>query len=195
MATSNYMSGRVKWARPEALLFSDNAGTLSNGIFVPQGSEADGNFIILSDHNRGSINLSQQRIENRLRTINGTMRSYHTADKINLSVSWTNLPSRAHSKEESYTEGGIYNGGGASYTADNGAGGVQLLEWYQDNPGPFYVYVSYDKYINFTTDRYAHLNQYSQVLHMFFSSFDYTISKRGATNHDLWDISLSLEEV
>lgn len=195
MATSNYMSGRVRWARPEGLLFSDDAGTLSNGIFVPQGSEADGDFIIPSDHNRGPINMSQQRIENRLRTINGTMRSYHIADKINLSVSWNMLPSRAHSQEESYNVDGIYNGGGIEYTADGGAGGVQMLEWYQNHSGPFYVYLSYDKYINFDTNRYAHLNQYSQVLHMFFSSFDYTISKRGATNHDLWDINMSLEEV
>lgn len=195
MATSNYLEGRTRWSRPQGLLFSDNAGTLSNGIFVPQGSEADGDFIIPSDHNRAAINLTQQRIENRLRTINGTMRSYHVADKINLSVSWQNLPSRAHSQEESYNADGIYNGTGIEYTADAGAGGVEMLEWYQNHSGPFYVYLSYDKYINFEENRYDHLNQYSQVIHMFFSSFDYTISKRGATNHDLWDITLSLEEV
>ena len=197
MATSNYMDGRVRWARPEGLLFSDNAGTLDNGVFVPQGSEADGDFIITSDHNRGSINMSQQRIENRLRTINGTMRSYHIADKINLSVSWTNLPSRAHSQEESYTPDGIYNGGGTEYTADGGAGGVQLLEWYQNHSGPFYVYVSYDKYINFGTDNSAHdhLTEYSQVVQMYISNFDYSVVKRGQSNFDMWNINVTLEEV
>lgn len=214
MATSTYIQGRVKWSRPQALLFSNNSGTLSNGIFVPQGDEFS-DFIILSDHNRGDINMSQQRIENRLRTINATMRSYHTADKINLSVSWNMLPSRSFSNGVTFDENGkpIYNSepqeyqqnglanpfsAGTTtteYTADGGAGGVELLEWYEDHPGPFYVFLSYDKYTNFNDNPFNHLNQYSQVLHMYFSSFDYNIVKRGSTNFDLWNVNMTLEEV
>lgn len=194
MATKNYMEGRVRWARPQGLLFSNNAGTLSDGIFVPIGDE-NTDFIICSDHNRGEISFNQQRIENRLRTINGTMRSYHTADKLSLSVSWNNLPSRSYSASVAYDEAGKYTGGATEYTADGGAGGVQLLEWYENHPGPFYVFLSYDKYTAFNADQYNHLSQYSQVLHMYFSSFDYNVSKRGATNHDLWNVSMALEEV
>lgn len=215
MATSQYMLGRVKWARPQALLFSNDPGTLSNGIFVPQGTTEGSDFIILSDHNRSEISMSQQRIENRLRTINGTMRSYHTADKINLSTSWNMLPSRSYSndvtyggsgqpvygnEDQVYTENGLPSPYSAvtnttEYTADGGAGGVELLEWYENHPGPFYVYLAYDKYTNFNTNKYQHLNQYSQVLHMYFSSFDYNVAKRGATNFDMWNVNLSLEEV
>ena len=195
MATSNYIQGRIRWARPQGLLFSNDAGTLSNGIFVPQGTQEGSDFIICTDHNRGEISMSQQRIENRLRTVNGTMRSYHTADKINLSVSWSNLPSRSYSSDAQFNDSGKYVGTGTEYTADGGAGGVEMLEWYENHPGPFYVFLSYDKYTNFDTDRYRHLGQYSQVLHMYFSSFDYNIQKRGATNHDLWNVTMTLEEV
>lgn len=195
MATSNYIQGRIRWSRPQGLLLSNDAGTLSNGMFVPMGSVEGQDFIICSDHNRGEISMSQQRIENRLRTINGTMRSYHTADKINLSVTWTNLPSRSYSSASTFDDAGKYSGSGIEYTADGGAGGVQLLEWYEDHPTPFYVYLAYDKYTAFNNDPYSHLNQYSQVLHMYFSSFDYNIVKRGATNHDLWNVTMTLEEV
>lgn len=212
MVSSNYMLGRVKWARPQALLFSNDAGTLDNGIFVPQGSVEGQDFIILSDHGRGEINLTQNRIENRLRTINATMRSYHTADKLNLSCSWSNIPSRSFSNavtfdsdgkpvydlvDQEYYENGLPKSGTVTteYTVDGGAGGVEMIEWYENHPGPFYVYLSYDKYTNFNTDKYNHLNQYSQVLHMYFASFDYNVIKRGATNYDMWNISLTLEEV
>jgi hypothetical protein len=33
------------------------------------------------------------------------------------------------------------------------------------------------------------------VLEVFVSDFSYNVVKRGGTNHDLWDISISLEEV
>lgn len=195
MATSNYMLGRVRWARPQGLLFSNDAGTLDSGIFVPQGTVEGQDFIILTDHNRAEISMTNVRLENRMRTINGTMRSYHTADKLNLSVSWQNVPSRSYSSDPTYSVDGAYTGSGDEYTADGGAGGVEMLEWYENHSGPFYVYLSYDKYTNFDTNKYQHLNQYSQVLHMYFASFDYTISKRGSTNHDLWNVSMTLEEV
>lgn len=215
MATDSYIQGRMKWTRPQGLLFSNDAGTLSNGSYVPIGTQEGTDFIILSDHNRSEINLSQQRIENRLRTINATMRSYHFADKLNISVAWNNLPSRSYSASVTYNSSGqpIYNSNvqdytengnpnpysmvttTTEYTADGGAGGVELLEWYEDHPGPFYVYLSYDKYTNFSSSPFNHLNQYNQILQVYFSSFDYSIVKRGSTTHDLWNISLSLEEV
>lgn len=195
MATKNYMLGRVKWQRPQGLLFSNDAGTLDDGIFVPQGTVEGQDFIILTDHNRSEISLTNNRLENRLRTINGTMRSYHTADKLNLSVSWNMVPSRSYASDPAYDPNGVYTGASEEYTADGGAGGVEMLEWYENHSGPFYVYLAYDKYTNFDTNKYEHLNQYSQVLHMYFASFDYSISKRGSTNHDLWNVTMSLEEV
>jgi hypothetical protein len=38
-------------------------------------------------------------------------------------------------------------------------------------------------------------SKYSQVLQMYISSFDYSVVRRGSTNFDMWNISVSLEEV
>ena len=52
-------------------------------------------FLILSDHNRGELQFSPIRIEQRQRTVNGRMRSYHIAAKLTISTSWDMLPSRS----------------------------------------------------------------------------------------------------
>ncbi len=110
MATAAYLTGRRKYQRPQAILWSDNAGTLTSGVYVPNGYEVGADvpegtdpslidqFLILSDHNRGEIGFTPQRIEQRQRTINGRMRSYHIADKLSMSVSWNMLPSRGYSR-------------------------------------------------------------------------------------------------
>lgn len=189
MASTTYMSNRQKYGRPQGLLFSDNAGTLQGGLYIPNGTEFE-DFIILSDHGRSSISMSRQRIENRMRMINGTMRSYYTADKINISTSWTRLPSRAFSEDPEINSSGIItNNDAVRNTADNGAGGVDLSNWYDEHPGPFYVFISYDRLGT------GSMNKYTEVLQMFFSAFDVEIEKRGQGNFDMWNISLSLEEV
>ena len=225
MATSNYMSGRQKYSRPQAMLWSDTSGKINNGIYVPTGyekksdstgltsTELSDSFLILSDHNRSEIAISNQRIEQRKRMINGTMRSYHIADKISMTVSWNMLPSRAYSTNPNFNQTtgvSVYddstpnrNAEGTNYTAateytvDGGAGGVDLLDWYENHKGPFWVFLSYDKYNNFGSNAaaYAHLEQYSQIVHMYISGFDYSIVKRSGTNMDLWNVSVSLEQV
>jgi hypothetical protein len=151
MATSAYLTGRRRYTRPQGILWSNNAGTLSNGLYVPTGvevgastTETDPNlldqFIILSDHNRGDMQFNTQRIEQRQRTINGRMRSYHIADKLTMSVSWNMLPSRGYSglpNFNSTTGVSPSEGSTTEYTADGGAGGVELLDWYETHQGPF----------------------------------------------------------
>ena len=39
MTTSAYMSGRKRYQRPQAALWSNNAGTLTGGLYVPNGYE------------------------------------------------------------------------------------------------------------------------------------------------------------
>jgi hypothetical protein len=196
--TATYMNARKRWARPEALLFADNDGTLSDGIWIPEGEEGL-NFIMLSDHNRQPISITQTRIEDRKRMINGTMRSYHTADKLTLSTSWERLPSRAASVEVVYDPitGLPTTTGYTEYTADGAAGGVDMLSWYENNQGPFWVYLSYDKFRINGTENYSteRLQSYTQVVQMYFASFDYTVEKRGASNYDMWNVQMSLEEV
>lgn len=228
MATKAYIEGRKRYQRPQAILWSDNPGTLINGLYVPTGQEigADSTltaggtnqFLILSDHNRSEIAFEPERIEKRQRTINGRMRSYHVADKMTFSTSWENLPSRAYSSKANFDATGLspllpkdpfryeelqQNGSvnieyekEKEYTVDGGAGGVEILNWYENHKGSFWMFLAYDKYSNFASDElpYNHLGQYNEVIEVFFSNFNYSVVKRGRSNHDLWNISVSLEE-
>ena len=199
-----YIKGRKKYARPQAMLWSDNYGTSVNGVRIPSGIEKE-DFVILSDHNRKDIEITKQRIETRQRMVNGTMRSYHIADKINISVSWDRLPSRSFSRNVVFSSSGspVMSGSDASYTVDGGAGGVELLDWYENHSGPFYVYLGYDKFNSesllsggqVVDASFNYLSIYNDVRLMYFSNFQYTIQKRGGTNHDFWSVSASLEEV
>ena len=211
MATEAYLTGRRRYQRPQALLWSENPGTLVDGVYVPGGYELQGNydnstnanlvdqFLILSDHNRGELNFTPTRIEQRQRTINGRMRSYHIADKLTMSVSWNNLPSRGYYQNAGFDEDGLsaYKNTTGEFTSDGGAGGVELLDWYENHTGPFWMYLAYDKYSNFGKDNaaYGHLAQYNQIMQVYIADFSYSVVKRGGSNHDLWNISVSLEEV
>ena len=213
MATLNYLAGRKKYSRPQALLFSNNPGTLLSGAngptHVPSGYEigtdptqignlADGIFLILSDHNRSAIDVKYNRLEQRERTINGKMRSFFIADKISLSLSWQNLPSRSFDNTINFnTSTGKEESGLKRYTVDGGAGGNEILNWYLEHPGSFYVFIAYDKYKNFQEQNnvMGRLNEYQEVKEFFISDFSYNVNKRGSGTHDLWDVSISLEEV
>jgi hypothetical protein len=213
MSTSAYMTGRKKYGRPQAMLWSENSGTLISGLYIPNGlevgqdpgSETDesvyNQFLILSDDNRSPLDFNIKRIETRERMINGRMRSYHIADKLTLSTSWDMLPSRSYFTVPEFnpTTGKSPHGGqnNLEYTSDGGAGGVEILDWYENHQGPFWVYLAYDKYSNFgkDNDAYAHLPQYNQLVQMYFADFSYNVVKRGNSNFDFWNISVTLEEV
>lgn len=195
MVSSAYLNSRKKWDRPQAIIWSNNSAGIVNGVPQITGSEGE-DFIILSDHNRDPIDFSIDRIENRKRMVNGHMRSYHIADKLRVSTAWSLLPSRSYNKDPDFSENGNTTAASlVEYTADGGAGGADLLNWYNNNPGSFYMFVSYDKNSKLTDVPYQNLATYSDVIEVYFSSFNYNVIKRGATNHDLWDVSVSLEEV
>ena len=195
MVSSAYLNARKKWARPQAVIFSNNSGGILDGVPQISGNERE-DFIILSDHNRSDIAFSTNRLENRKRMVNGHMRSYHIADKMNVSFSYNLIPSRSFDGDPEFNANGIATVAGLSeYTVDGGAGGAELLDWYNANPGSFYMFLSYDKPQNFSVGIYNSLDKYSDVMEVFISDFSYNVVKRGGTNHDLWDISISLEEV
>jgi hypothetical protein len=212
MATLEYMSGRKRYQRPQALLFANNPGTVIDGFYVPNGLEVSqettaeasasdlNQFIILSDDNRGELGFNVNRIENRKRMVNGRMRSYHIADKLELSVSWDMLPSRSYTSFPGFDEEGrseYYKNNTQEFTSDGGAGGVEILDWYEKHSGSFWVYLAYDKHTNFGRDAgsYTNLQKYNEVVEVFFSDFSYGVVKRGGSNYDFWNVSLSLEEV
>lgn len=221
MASLQYMMGRKTYQRPQAMLWANNPGqivedeneespTFGQSFYIPLGEEIDSisysssstnEFLILSDDNRSPINITPQRIETRERMANGRMRSYYIADKLTFSCSWDMLPSRAYAFNPDFNSQGkspYRNDNSLEFTTDGGAGGVEILEWYNRYTGSFWLYLSYDKYTNFgesgDDDRFLNLNKYSQVVEVFFESFDYSIEKRGGSNYDFWNVSLSLEE-
>jgi hypothetical protein len=203
MATTTYMGGRKQYARPQAILFSETPGELSEGIYVPSGYEtgntdnSNEDFLILSDHNRSGLSFGVDRIENRQRMVNGRMRSYWIADKRTLSVSWDMLPSRSFALRPDFnTTTGLPETVGTEYTVDGGAGGAELLDWYEKHYGTFYVFLSYDKFTEFGKNdaAYGHLGQYNEVLEMYITDFTYSVEKRGGTNYDMWNCSITLEE-
>ena len=211
MATASYILGRKRYARPQAVIWSENAGTLdTTGIYIPIGqeigadstlattSQPENQFLILSDHNRSSIQFKPTRIEQRQRMINGNIRSHHIADKMTISFSWDNLPSRAHLRVADFNSSGVSDLVGQNeYTADGGAGGVELLDWYENHKGPFWMFLSYDNYKNFGSDdsAFLHLTSYSEIMQVYIADFSYDVVKRGGSNYDLWNVSVSLEEV
>jgi hypothetical protein len=209
MATASYISGRKRYQRPQGILWSENAGTLVSGLYVPTGQEIGADpaltsggvdqFLILSDHNRTEMSFNSERIEKRERTINGRMRSYHIADKLTMSVSWNNLPSRGYSELADFSSTGSSPNKNTTgeFTSDGGAGGVEMLDWYENHQGPFWMFLAYDKYKNFGTDNssFNNLGKYNQIIQVYFADFNYSVVKRGGTNHDLWNISVTLEEV
>lgn len=224
MATSRYIygvdanTGRKKYQRPQAIMFSENSGIISNGAYIPLGYEVGvdedtigdssprNSFLILSDDNRKSLDFGSIRIEKRERMVNGRMRSYHIADKTTLSVSWDMLPSRAFSSfakfsaisgRSNLSSSGQPASSDTSYTTDGGAGGVEILDWYNEHKGSFWVFLAYDNYKNFgdSESSYSKLGVYNDVIEMFITDFTYSVVKRGGSNHDLWNISITLEEV
>lgn len=226
-AQESYILGRKQYARPQAMLFSNNPGFVVDGKRYPEGDEFT-DFIILSDDNRGSIQVNNQRIERRERTVNGRMRSYHIADKLRFTTEWTNLPSRAfdvipefetaspsEGTEQEFATGKITNlvtsieiegserpvkSSGSplfrdqQFTSDAGAGGADMLEWYKNNQGSFWLFLSYDNHYNLNNER-NRLKEYSEVVEVFFELFDYTIERRGGNNHDFWNVNITLDEV
>lgn len=217
MSSGTYLQGRRRYQRPQAMLWADNKGTIEQidgeSFYVPLGSEVGaanysefGNsFLVLSDDNRSEIDFSNERIENRQRMVNGRMRSYHVADKLTISVSWEMLPSRAFALPPNFSETtgetdgkSIYTGNrDLEFTTDGGAGGNELLSWYENHTGSFWAFLAYDKYTSFGREEaaYQNLAKYNQIVEVFFADFNYTVVKRGGSNYDFWNISVTLEEV
>lgn len=202
-----YMLSRKKYRRPSGMLWSENTGTRQNGIYVPNGYEVGADpqgiedpslidqFLLITDDNRQPLQFKNERIEKRERMINGRMRSYHIADKLTLSTSWALIPSRSHDDVPTFnTLNGLSPN--KSYTTDGGAGGADMLEWYESHKGSFWVFLAYDRKGIFKgePDAYDNLQEYNQLIEMFISDFSYSVEKRG-NKFDYWNVSVTLEEV
>lgn len=219
MANATYLRNRQPYSRPQAMIWSDQGPSFDNdGFAFPPNAEYlsntaggqsinDNNFIIISDHNRSPIQVTNKRIDQKVRTANGQLRSYFIADKQVLTASWSMLPSRSFSAKPNFNQGtGITTLDRLSptasglpatqYTVDGGAGASEMKMWHDTHPGGFWVYLAYDDYAQpSAVNDYGNLNKYTQFMFMTMTDFSYSVIKRGANNHDMWDVSLTLEEV
>ena len=85
---------------------------------------------ILTDHNRQSMNISYEVIENAARMANGTMRKFITANKKNMSTSWQDLPSAA----------------GYPFTSDSNLGAAFIKSFYEENVyNPVWIKLTYSE--------------------------------------------------
>lgn len=167
------------YLRPSLIVLSESEpiiGTGGNAGKVDLGST----YLYLSDNNRAELAVAFERIEYKQRMINGTMRSYHVADKRTYSTSWEKLPSR----KTLVTEYDIN-------ARNKFGGGQEMLDWYKDHTGSFWMTLVYDVDAAVST---TNIKQNIETVNVFFGDFSYNVVDRGQTT-DLWNINLTLVEV
>ena len=126
----------------------------------------------ITDHNRRPLGIDIEKIENSLRTANGTMRRSTIAEKHRFDLSWQDVPNLSQ------------------YTVDGGFGGGELYDFYMDNKQPFYMKITQK------IDSDATLT-YQEFL-VNFSSCSFEIVKRnpsGTYPYIRMNVNISLEEV
>lgn len=84
---------------------------------LPSLMEWGGNKI--TDHNRSELSIDVERIEEKTRMANATMRKYIVADKRTFGVSWDDVPQNA------------------GFTVDGFWGKNEIEDFYNNNPGAF----------------------------------------------------------
>lgn len=121
----------------------------------------------LTDHNRGSVSESVERIGGSVRTARGNLRKYHVADKRSFDMSWDMLP------------------GPANKTVDGFWGADAIINFYNTTTGPFTLSLATNELVG---QAYV-LRDYTVL----FDDFDYSVEKRW--DRYFYSLSLSLEEV
>ena len=133
------------------------------------------NWQKLTDHNRDPISISTEIIETQARMANGKMRKYIVAQKKNISVSWSYVPSKT------------------SETVDLNNSAAWLESFYKSNVGsPIYLKVvasELDSSGNFVTAQNA-----SEVYTVFMEKFSKSIINRTKVS-DYVSMSIDFTEV
>jgi hypothetical protein len=125
----------------------------------------------ITDHGRGPIQVSTERIENKQRMANGTLRRYTVAKKRTITASWDNLPDKP-----------------TTFLA-NGQPGNWIEDFHEANDGSFLVRLraGSDRDTTFTGVN-------GEIIEVMITDFSKEVNKRG-TAFDLWNLDITLEEV
>ena len=189
---ANY-GAEKRWYRPSIMAFSEDIPTLDAETGAIQGT-----FKYLTDDNRSPLEVSFDRIEYKQRMINGRMRSYHVADKKTYSASWDLIPSRSidpNRKNLDFISEKYYNSEGTEINNSSFMSADDMLEWYEDHNGEFYMILSYDRQHVFgkEDEDYNKIFAACEIVPVFFDGFSYSVQTRGQFN-DLWSVSMTLVE-
>lgn len=133
----------------------------------------------ITDHNRGPLQVSVERFENKNRMVDGTLRRYTAAKKRTWQASWTNLPAKRNTS---------YGGKTAITTVDNGWAGEEIETFHNANNGAFFM-----KLRKGQDEAKAANDGTIETVTVMISDFSKTIDKRGVV--DLWSLDITLEEV
>jgi hypothetical protein len=202
----DYFRTRWEYSRPNLITLSNNPGkyhySTNYKVWLPEGVEGI-DYIFLSDHNRSSADFGVQRIGDQRRMINGDMRSYFIADKMTLPLSWDNIPSRSYSNHGGFAWWVTNKNRCAKFTVDGGAGGAEMLDWWQKHRGSMWAFINIDNNVDPSIQEIEFINGYSRVYEVICSDFSYDVVGRSGGykvgsdiySLDLWDVSMTLEEV
>ena len=133
----------------------------------------------ITDHNRSPLTVSVERIENKQRMVDGTLRRYVVTKKRTYSCSWTSLPSKNSQ---------VYAGKTGLSTVDGGWSGDDMENFHDATDGSFQMKLRVG-----IDEAKAISDGTIEVVTVMITDFSKDIVKRGVT--DYWDVSITLEEV
>lgn len=137
-------------------------------------------WIVVTDHGRSDLNSDVEDIGTKQRMIDGTMRKYTVAKKRTFSWSWENLPDKS-----------------TTFLANGTTYGKWLEAFYNSQDGPFLMRLregSDRGAVSLTRTGNEDATDTERTFLVMFSEFSKDVTKRGQA-FDLWNISMSVEEV
>lgn len=132
----------------------------------------------VTEHNRQSLSVTQNRIQRVQRMSNGTLRKFFIADKKELSTSWTMLPSFAN------------------MTLDGGYGALDIQNYFigAKGQGTFKIKIVYGK------NQATPFASREEIITVSFSSCSFELVKRNVKEtsagaaQEFWNVSIAMEE-
>lgn len=142
-------------------------------------------LVKVSDHGRSPMSENVERIENKTRMADGTLRRYSVAKKRSWSCSWDNLPST------NAVVGGLK-------TVDGGLAGRDLESFHNRIDGSFRMVLrrgsAKDRALPVVADSaLPYSDDYFYIVKVMITDFSKDVTKRGKV--DLWNVDITLEEV
>jgi hypothetical protein len=148
-------------------------------------ANAAGSLVKVTDHNRSALSEDIERIENKQRMADGTLRRYTVSKKRTWSCQWENLPST------NLVAAGLK-------TVDGGMSGEDIEAFHNATDGAFRLVLRRGSAKDLATPNpadsalpYQDSNFY--ITKVMISDYNKEVTKRGRV--DLWSLSITLEEV